>query len=161
MVKYFSKMKKHKVETATVIAESLEAPTSIAYINALKNVASNPLVENGLNMGKVIVYPIRPELLPWPHIVYTRGQMPMDMTYVTNEAVSNLLKLADNPATRGAITIAAAAAPFAVYAGYKMGKHAWPTVEKNVGELSREALPDFAHEKLNSVYKSINKKLGK
>jgi len=161
MVGYFSKLRKHKAEAATAITEAVEAPVAIKYLNDLRGVASNPLVENGLKAGKIITYPIKPEIFPWPHIADTRGQMPMDTSYVTDKVVSGILNAAKDPVVFGAAVTAAVLTPLAVYGGYKAAKHAWPTAEKNVSALSSKVIPEFAHEKSSDIYRTIKRKLGK
>jgi hypothetical protein len=105
---------RHKGKVATVIAEG----GLIKYLSDLKGVASNALVESGLKIGKVITYPVRPEVL-WPHIVDTSGQTPMSPNYVDNPVVSGLLNASKNPVVWG---IALSIPPIA-YAGYRAIKH--------------------------------------
>ncbi|OGI12569.1 hypothetical protein A3K64_01540 [Candidatus Micrarchaeota archaeon RBG_16_36_9] len=161
MVNYFSKLKNHKAETTLIAGESVGIPTALAYEKALNNVASDSLVRNGLEMGKKIIYPIEPKLVPWPHIESTRGTLPMDVTYTTDKIVTSLLDFARRPEAPLIVAGATIAAGLATYAGYKMAKHAWPTAEKNVGRISGKVLPDFAHEKFDNSYNSLMKRLGK
>lgn len=115
---------RHKGEVATVVAEGLEAPIATNYLTNLRNVASNPLVEIGLNIGKVIKYPFRPEICSLaPHLVDTAGQTPMSPQFEANPTVSGILNLARNPMTLGIAFGAAIATPFFVYGVYRIYDH--------------------------------------
>jgi hypothetical protein len=105
---------RHKGKVATAVAEG----GLIKYLSDLKGVASNALVESGLKIGKVITYPVRPEIF-WPHIVDTKGQIPMNPTYADNPLVSGLLNASKDPLFLGAVLIV----PPALYAVYRTIEH--------------------------------------
>lgn len=164
------KLWRHKGKIASGIAAVFDTAFTKKYLDDLRDVASNHFVNQGLNNGEVVTSPVRPEIFHinplnwaarWAYLVDTGGQTQMNPTYEVNKSVSCLLDIARKPITYDASLIAAALTPFAAYAGYRACKYAWPTAEKNVEKLSKEVLPDFAHEKISGAYKSIKKKLGK
>jgi hypothetical protein len=115
---------RHRGKVATVVAEGLEAPISINYLVNLRDVASDPLVAVGLNVGKVIKYPFRPEICSLaPHLVDTAGQYQMSPQFETNPMVSGILNLSRNPMAFGIAFGAAIAAPFVVYGVYRIYDH--------------------------------------
>ena len=94
----------------------------LKYLYELRSVASDALVEAGLKMGKVIKYPIKPELFgwpPWPHIVDIRGQTPIEPIYETNAIVHAILSIGRDPAILGAL----ASIPIIVYGAYRVWKY--------------------------------------
>jgi hypothetical protein len=90
----------------------------IGYLQALRYISGSALVESGLNIGKVIVYPIRPDVFPWPHLVYTRGNIPMEFEYSSDNLRFTFLSLGRNPI---ALTLIASA-PIAAYLVYRAAK---------------------------------------
>jgi len=115
---------RHKGKVATALAEAVEAPLSINYLYNLRDVASDPLVEVGLNVGKVIKYPYRPELCSLvPHLVDTAGQTPMSIQFETNPIVSGILNLSRDPVVFSVAVGTAIAAPFVVYGIYRAFNH--------------------------------------
>lgn len=115
---------RHKGIVATAVADAVEAPLSINYLENLRNVASNPVVGAGLKDGKVLSYPFRPEL--WslvPHLVNTAGQTQMSPQYETNTIVSGILNLSRDPVTFGIAVGTAIAAPWVVYGIYRAFNH--------------------------------------
>lgn len=68
----------------------------IRWLQDLRAIAGDPLVQNGLHNGKVVTCPIRPGIFPWPHLVFTRGNMPMDKMYMADSLRFMFLSLGKN-----------------------------------------------------------------
>lgn len=113
--KVSNKLWNHKGKIAVALSE---IPIG-KYIIDAGNVASNVFVEAGLKMGKVVTYPVRPEVLPWPHLVDTRGQIQIEPMYVDNPIVSGVLNASKNPLAVGI----ALATPLIIYGGYRLIEH--------------------------------------
>jgi hypothetical protein len=134
-----SNLWRHKGKVMTGVAEAVEVPAVIKYLSDLKGVASNALVEAGLKMGKVITYPVKPEIFhinlldwgsKWAYIADTHGQLPMNPSYETNTLVSGLLNAAKDPVTSGIIVGAAIAAPLIIYGVGRAVKHLYEGKDK-------------------------------
>lgn len=91
----------------------------IKYLQALRDVISDSLVDIGLNGGKIIVYPLLPEVFPWPHIVYTSGNLPIDPLFVTDDLKYRILLIGKTPAALALII----ATPIIIYGAFRILKH--------------------------------------
>jgi hypothetical protein len=105
---------RHKEKVATAIADL----PIIKYVADARDIASNPLVEQGLKNGEIITYPFTVKLLPWVHT--EMSQLPMDRHYDPS-ITANVLNALNNPIVAGLVILS----PFITYLGYRGLKWAY------------------------------------
>jgi len=112
---------KHKGKIVTGLVEGL----GLLYANALGHVASNPYVENGLNIGKIIKYPVRPEIGFLPHLVELSRQPGLDPIYETETDLVKyfFLKYIGQACKDPGVMILLASIPVGLYGLYRLWKH--------------------------------------